>query len=75
MSKENLLLELKNLKDDILIETVHTEEYENVSSQEIKNKLQLLQLAEETIIKEDKAINLSKNIIKDVADIEKFMKK
>lgn len=60
--KENLLSELKELKNDILIETIQVEKYDNVSSQEIKNQLQLLQLSEEAIIKENKAINVLNNV-------------
>lgn len=34
-----------------------------------------VRIEDDLLLKEDKAINLSKNIIKEVADIEKFMKK
>lgn len=55
--KSNLIFELNTLKNEILTSTVKTDEYENISSQEIKNKLQMIQLAQEDIIKSNNAVS------------------
>lgn len=48
--------ELDNLKSDVFIATVDISIYDQFTSDEIKNKLQLLRLKQQELIKQDKAL-------------------
>lgn len=56
MEKNTLKNEIAQLNKELLIDTVNIEDFENISSQEIKNKLQMLQLSENELISNNKAI-------------------
>ena len=53
---KNLNDEIENLNKDLIVEYGKTDNYFDISSQEIKNKLNMLKLEQNELIKKDKAI-------------------
>lgn len=51
---------IKQLDSNILLKTIDVGEYLNISSQEIKTKLQMLKLEQDNLVKEHKAITIIK---------------
>lgn len=62
LKKEKSELEsiIKELDSDILLKTIDISEYLNISSQEIKTKLQMLKLEQDNLVKDNKAITIIK---------------
>lgn len=53
---KNLQTELKELSKEVLVSTIDISAYEQITSEEIKNKLQLLRLNQQDLVKKDKAL-------------------
>lgn len=53
---KRLQAELKDLTKEVLVAAIDISDYEQFTSEEIKNKLQLLRLNQQDMIKEDKAL-------------------
>lgn len=56
--KDGLQSILDNLENDVACNLINTDKYENISSEECKNKLSLLRLEVNDLIKNDKAVKI-----------------
>ena len=61
--KESLHSELDYIRKDLIIESIKIDDFNNITSQEIKNQLQMLQLSQDEIIKSNKAISILGDVV------------